>query len=391
MEYRMPDYYNDFKCIAGACPCTCCSGWGIYIDDRTYEKYNDSEATTKAYIMKHIDQDEQCFKNCNGRCSFLNDDKLCELIIHEGEDMLCDTCRRYPRHYELYGDMIEAALSISCPVVAKMIIDRPELDKFKVRETDKQSAVSKEVDKKLLQTLMMIRKEIFAIAMERDIDLDQRMREILVLSDKCQSALYKYDKTRFKVSMLGDRLKKQIGDFLQTQKQMVFEKNRNVKAEANYRKRYQLMKQYADMLLGLEMINDEWPSLVNNVIDTLYINMTEDAYIANAKAFHEYVADVEYEYEHIFVYFLYTYFLGGVYDSNIMGMVKLSVLSTLFIREMSFAEWMNKNKQIDVEARIRNCYLYSRQVEHSDDNLLSLEGILTAHPLCSVENMISIL
>lgn len=387
MEYRMPDYYNDFKCIAGECPCTCCSGWGIYIDDRTYEKYNDSEATTKAYIMKHIDQDEQCFKNCNGRCSFLNDDKLCELIIHEGEDMLCDTCRRYPRHFEIYGEWIEAALSMSCPVVARMIIDRKRQDKFKVRTSDKKTGNAKEVDKRLLNVLLDVRKDIFAIAQDRTKRIDQRMRDILFVASQVQEIIYKYERMRVKVPFIADKLLKQA-----TACSKICPRSTTTpKALEN---RYQLMQEYASMLLGLEMINDEWPALVNDVVETLYSGITQDLYVEYSKNFDTFLEDVEYEYEHIFVYFLYTYFLGGVYDGNIIGVVKLAILSTMFIREMSLADFVKDcraGKKQTIDKRIENAYLYSRQVEHSDDNLLSLEGILTAHPLCSTDKMASIL
>lgn len=387
MEYRMPDYYNEFKCIAGDCPCTCCSGWGIYIDDRTYEKYNDSDATAKTYIMKHIDQDEQCFKTCDGRCSFLNADNLCDLIIHEGEDMLCDTCRRYPRHFEIYGEWIEAALSMSCPVVAKMIIDRKKPDKFKVRTSDKKTSNAKEVDKRLLNILLDVRKDIFAIAQDRTKRIDQRMRDILFVASQVQEIIYKYERMRVKVPFIADKLLKQATDCSKICP-------RSATTPKALENRYQLMQEYASMLLGLEMINDEWPALVNDVVETLYSGITQDLYVEYSKNFEVFLGDAEYEYEHILVYFLYTYFLGGVYDGNIIGMVKLAILSTMFIREMSLAGFVKAckdgKKQTNLQ-RIGNAYLYSRQVEHSDDNLLSLEGILTAHPLCSTDKMASIL
>lgn len=32
MLYTIPDYYDDFTCIADACEDTCCAGWQIVID-----------------------------------------------------------------------------------------------------------------------------------------------------------------------------------------------------------------------------------------------------------------------------------------------------------------------------------------------------------------------
>lgn len=39
MIFRYPDYYEKFSCIAGACEDTCCAGWEIDIDDKSYEYY----------------------------------------------------------------------------------------------------------------------------------------------------------------------------------------------------------------------------------------------------------------------------------------------------------------------------------------------------------------
>ena len=32
MRTRVPDYYDRFQCLAGACPHTCCEKWEVVID-----------------------------------------------------------------------------------------------------------------------------------------------------------------------------------------------------------------------------------------------------------------------------------------------------------------------------------------------------------------------
>ena len=39
MLYTIPDYYDDFTCIADACEDTCCAGWQIVIDKESLQKY----------------------------------------------------------------------------------------------------------------------------------------------------------------------------------------------------------------------------------------------------------------------------------------------------------------------------------------------------------------
>ena len=39
MRIREPDYYGAFRCLAGACPHTCCAGWEVVVDPETAARY----------------------------------------------------------------------------------------------------------------------------------------------------------------------------------------------------------------------------------------------------------------------------------------------------------------------------------------------------------------
>ena len=39
MLTRVPDYYEAFHCLAGACPHTCCEKWEVVIDPETARRY----------------------------------------------------------------------------------------------------------------------------------------------------------------------------------------------------------------------------------------------------------------------------------------------------------------------------------------------------------------
>ena len=54
----------------------------------------------------------------------LNDRNLCDLVIEKGEDWLCETCSRYPRHVEEFEGLREWSLSLSCPVAAEIMLKR---------------------------------------------------------------------------------------------------------------------------------------------------------------------------------------------------------------------------------------------------------------------------
>ena len=39
MRVRVPDYFDQFSCLAGACPHSCCIGWEVVLDDETVRRY----------------------------------------------------------------------------------------------------------------------------------------------------------------------------------------------------------------------------------------------------------------------------------------------------------------------------------------------------------------
>ena len=54
-EYFIPEYMLDFKCIGKDCIDSCCVGWNIEIDKKTFEKYkNSSNKKIKLISQKHL-------------------------------------------------------------------------------------------------------------------------------------------------------------------------------------------------------------------------------------------------------------------------------------------------------------------------------------------------
>ncbi len=384
MEFRMPSYYNDFACIADKCPDTCCAGWAIVIDEKTLKSYKDMSGEAGEYVRDKVDFEEGIYKRCGERCAFLNDCNLCDLIINQGEDKLCKTCTRYPRHFEEYGNLVEAALSMSCPVAAGLIIDNPDKDRFKIR-VDETRNKGEKVDERLLNTLLRIRKHIFAITGDRSKSIDQRMQEILILTDKLQPLIFDYERLGAKrnFNLFSKNIFAKIDNILDK-----YPKHAVKRHKQDNQLGYQLMKEYIDMFLGLENINEDWPKTMGEIISLLYHRQTPEEYATLKDEFISSMQDREHEYEHILNYFIYTYFLGGIYDYNILGMVKLAVVSTLIIREMGMARWLEGGRELSIEQQLKCAYSYSRQVEHSEDNQLAFEGILTAYPKFSTENII---
>lgn len=117
--------YDNFKCITDKCKHTCCAGWKIDIDNETYKRYESSIYFKKDIKSKFVKDEKNKFSmkmNKDKKCSFLQDDKLCEIHANLGEELLCNTCRLYPRGVNLVGDRIERFLYSSCPAMIELFL-----------------------------------------------------------------------------------------------------------------------------------------------------------------------------------------------------------------------------------------------------------------------------
>ena len=117
MTIYWPNYYKNFTCKAGNCLHTCCAGWVIGIDEESLKRFSgDPEVSSKI--------SDGCFVlREDGRCPYLRDDNLCEMIIKHGEDYLCDICKEHPRFYNSFDDHIEAGIGLVCEEACRLVLE----------------------------------------------------------------------------------------------------------------------------------------------------------------------------------------------------------------------------------------------------------------------------
>lgn len=112
-----PDYYKEFRCKADKCIHTCCAGWLVGIDEKSLERF-EKEPDIKNRIS------DGCFiMDKDGRCPFLRDNNLCDMILKHGEDYLCDICREHPRFYNTFDDHIEAGIGLVCEEACRLVLE----------------------------------------------------------------------------------------------------------------------------------------------------------------------------------------------------------------------------------------------------------------------------
>ena len=385
MRYTVPDYYKSFKCIAGDCPATCCAGWQIVIDDAALEKYKAMAGIRKIKkgrpvmerkggtpfgnrLANSIDWENQTFLQYAGRCAFLDEQNLCDIYTEAGPEYFCKTCRNYPRHIEEFENEREISLSLSCPVVARMLLDRAEPVKFVSRDTDEEEQ-DEEFDEFLYFMLQDCRSVMIEILQNREKPVAFRMAKVLALAHDVQNRIDA--RQMFDIENVLERYQREGAD-------EALEKKLEKKLERSVRMVFR--EKLMGLLEELEVLDPSWPEQLKLYKKGLYGHGAA-AYEAIASEGESRMTWKEIEAEQLMVYFLFTYFCGAVYDGDALAKVKMAIVSTLLIQEMELAELVaGKSKGQDccigLEDRARIAWRFSRELEHSDQNLDTMDELM---------------
>ena len=76
------------------------------------------------------------------------------------------------------------------------------------------------------------------------------------------------------------------------------------------------------------------------------------------------------------MYFLFTYFPGAVYDGEVFSKAQMSVYLTWMVELIWMARWLSNGKKLCFEEMTELLYRFSREVEHSDDNLKKIDKMM---------------
>ena len=368
MRYRKPQFYDNFHCIAGDCPDTCCAGWQILIDQESLEKYSSVNTDFGTRLLNSIDWYQGAFEQYNKRCSFLNDENLCDLYQEMGADALCQTCRMYPRHVEEFEDLREYSLSLSCPEAARIMLSTEEKTKFiETEDTLEEEEDYEDFDLLLFDRLEEARDYIFSMIQNRTLDFSKRMAALLRFSYEIQEAL---DRGELFELDLEECMKKAL------------EREERRRTESRFRN----MKEMAKDLGKMEVLREGWEKELENLQRQLYDN-GEDTYEVILKEFFSSLKKTgkgqawDIWKEHILIFFIYTYFCGAVYDDLIYTKAVLAVFSLLWIHEIIIERCCIQGGAPKLETVCRAAWEFAREIEHSDQNLNLLEELFDGKDL----------
>lgn len=343
MKTVKTDFEKNFKCIADKCPATCCKGWQICIDDVSLGKYAKYKGTLKERVKRSIDFEEGTIaQQEDGSCAFLNKNGLCDWITADGDEILCDTCRLYPRHIEEYEDLREWSLSLSCPEAARMFVERNTRMAFEAEENDEPDPLEDEFedfDVFLFEKLLDARELIFNIIDDEKLSFIAKAENILLLAGILQRH---YDE--------GE----------------TFEMETAIKefkaAETPDETSFSQVLHSLNVLDSLERLSDDWDELLMPALENRECMEYKDVLVCD---------DTDYSLlqDNLLTYFLYTYFLGAVYNGMIYGYTAFCVFGVVALNCIAKSRSETLRRALSKEELEETIYRFSRELEHSDDNI----------------------
>ena len=417
---RTPDFYDHFLCIGDSCKDCCCIGWELDIDDDTFEYYKSVPGpfgdrlrgcmSAARKVSPDAPGDDSLFGDdggstmyrlkIDGRCPFLNSKNLCEIVLNLGPQALCQICSEYPRYSFEFDGAVEKSLTISCEEAGRLMFlsdvpigfveteaggwmpsDGPEADAY---------SPENDPDEEIFRTISLIRSASIRILENRRIDLADRIGHFLALCTEAQRAL---DLADSDPDLLRIRLPELVRLYTGSEHPEITPEARDAAAEGSgpcldaeeilpfpedselldavRRGRFDYLKKRMDILSGMEILTDRWIQEISE-LDKVFIS--EDSYESILSAWLSSPDCRIPAYEHLLVYFVFRYFPLAAYDGSIIDKARFAVFGMLVIRDLDAARFMRNGARFDLNDRIWNAKICSKEVEHSDYNIEYLFG-----------------
>ena len=336
MKFRYPEYYRKFRCTADKCSDSCCIGWEIDIDSDTQAYYRSVGGTFGRRLRDNI-SDGSFVLTPEERCPFLNSMNLCDIYTELGEDKLCQICSDHPRYYEWFGSVKEGGAGLCCEAAAELILTEEHI----LAEDDVPDEDCEDYDTELFELLLKARSEITDTLQNES--FPEAVERVLSYAEELQ---YNIDNGEY---------------VLPEGTVLIAAEKADIRGILGY---------YA----GLEPINEKWIP---------YIRRCAELSDGSGGVDEEFLPYVR----RIAVYFIFRYFLKGVFDGEILSRVKLAVLSSWVTAYLWKTEKSEKGK-CPHEKRVSIAKDYSKEIEYCVENIAALSDAFYDNGLFSTPRLI---
>lgn len=338
-EYK-PDFAAAFRCLASACPDSCCrQGWQIVIDPEHAAQYAALSGELGSRVRAAMTQTdgEATFAMDGGVCRLLDASGLCPIVSAMGEEGLCHICHTHPRFLEEYGATREIHFSLSCPEAARLALDRTNPIRFVREQTGEPLDHPNSIDPAQYFALLAVRRLAVRLMQDRTLPISDRFVLLLRLAEQVQR---RFDRKDYSACR---RLVRRWYGYDYRMRQFA-------KTLRGRLRRAPYAEDLA-LLCAMEHLTPEMTELLPRLAETA----------EGASAFD---AAFSLQAEHLAVLWLWHYLPKAVNDNDAAGKMKVAVFGWRFVRQACLC--MKKTTLSDVQ---HYAGLFAKEVEHSEENL----------------------
>ena len=317
MKLIKPTYYDLFRCIADACPDSCCKEWDVLIDSDKAALYRSLPGQLGDRLRQVLtDEDGDTYMLIeNRRCPMWRDDGLCRIQAELGEAALCKTCREFPRLTHDYGVFVEMGLELSCPEAARIIFEsgHPQYHSEEIPGGE-----PGDYDEEAMELLLRTRNVMRQILADSSREVGETLMIALMYGYHAQAELDGAEEVPFDPEAALD--------------------------EAKHLARPGDTEALLDFFKGLEILTDSWSDRLAHPAPALW----SSSHLILAR------------------YFVDRYWLQAVSDYDLVSRVKLMVISCLAVKTIG-------------GNTVSSAQLYSKEIENSIENVEAiLDGAYSA-------------
>lgn len=320
MILRGPDYLEQFHCLAGACPHSCCRGWEVAVDEETAAFYRALPGPLGQRLRSALrteDGEDFFAPAADGRCPFWDDDGLCAIHRRLGPERTSEVCRSHPRFIEDYGTLRETTLRASCPEACRLLLSSDAPLTFPMAETEEEG----EGADSWLGPLLAFREKGLELLRDRSHRLYARFAELLALAEAAQA-------------LLEDDAAPLLPALCRTWTAPV--PNGQLAGEGIFPRAWELLS-------GLEILGEDWRTLLRRGAKAVPGGVPEPLL------------------ERIAAYFLFRYALKAMNDGDLLGRVRFVLFGVLTVERAASLLPLNEALR-----------LYCREIEHDAENVEAL-------------------
>ncbi len=386
MLIEYPSYMEDFHCVGGSCPDTCCAGWIVDVDEESYYYYQTVPGKFGQRLRKHLKEegDAKYFPMTREkRCPFLNQQNLCDIYTELGEERLCQVCTEYPRWYTRAGYYEQQDLSLSCMEAARLFFTAPEITYERAMTADPGEGLTPEEEEALVQTLA-VRNEGLEILQEEG-GLAQKLKKLQAL---IRNAEKKFREQLEPLMAYRQRLLEEAPEQEGDSDRQVDDHDMEdlmmypwLPYDCPTELAAVFFRNQIRRLDKLEPLNREWKSIMKG-LRRVCINQTERNRTAEALILLRQNSLHQTWFTRLAMYFWFRYFLDSVLDGSLQRGYRIVEHSLQTIELMCLARIREKTGDarpktlsavFSVEDMMDVAHIFSKEVEHDEKNLEILQ------------------